>query len=78
MSGFDKGFISKAVGSTNVNQGNTWGPIYIHIKFKQFVTSRRFQRSKTIRSIRKTRQVHKTLGIRRKKVMSSTSSIKGI
>ena len=78
MSGFNKGLIGKALVSTNFNQGNTWGPINIHIKFKQLVPSRRCQRSRTIGSISTIRQMDRTLDIMRNRIMSCNSSIWGI
>ena len=75
---FDKGFTYKALGSISVNYGNTWGPINIHIKFKQLVPSRRLYRSGTTGSISTMRQVHRTLYIRRNRIVSSNSSIRGI
>ena len=77
MSGFNKEFIGKAVGSTTVKEGNTWSPINIHIKFKQLVSSRRLQMSGTTWSISTARQVHRTLDIRRNRIMSINSIIRG-
>ena len=78
MNGFDKRFIEKAMGSTTINQGNTWGPSNIHIKYKQLVASRKLQRSKNTGNISTTKQVHRTLDIKRNQIMSGKNSIRGI